>query len=838
MPDPPNSLKLAPPEWEQLRDLVDRFEEAWKREGGVDLAGYLPPREDPLRGAVLRELVRTDLELCCRVGRPVDAADYFRRFPELGAADDVPASLLFEEYRLRQRFGQPVSLEHYRSRYPRQYDELERLIGQAGGTLNEKRAPAAASPPRVEPPMPDSSSEILPVDQGYRLVRVIGRGTFGEVWEARAPGEFPAAVKIIPRTIDSEEVQRERRALDVVRRMHHHNLLQVQAAWHLEDRLVIVMELADWSLRDRLRECQKAGKKGIPRRELIGYMRETAAALDYLHGKEVCHRDIKPDNILLRGGVVKVADFGLLRDQKAATMFRPVGTPPYMPPEVWNCQGVFASDQYSLACTYAELRCGRRPFGQRTADELSRAHRQDPPDLSLLSLPEQRVLGRALAKQPEQRFASCGEFVRALDAALAGRPSSVSEIPVQPVELSRQERTDIDGSLLPGAPPLAELKTPSDLEIEHTATLDKPPARQEDWRAPPPPPFRRMILAAAGTLCLLVLGGLGYFLWSRYFRPLPGAVALAPGAPAVSLAPGGPPRQLELTIDRHGFEGAIELTFTADPDIEINPATIPPGESSVKVGLAVKGSPNWGKRVIKATARPGRPDDSLDIEVHVLPAGFEPAPEATVDRDGEPCFSRIVRRIGTEEVPFVLIRPASDPDRAFYLMENKVWNALFAVFAAEKAEALARSSWRSGGQAGGEDLRAGNGRLPVFRVTRPEAEQFAEWLGGRLPGAAHLDEAGRSARGSPAVGRWQEGPRETAPAEGGVRDLDGNGREWTRDEVTTEGGETLAILRGRSYAAAGVSAAGVQDPRTQPTQYPSHASPFTSFRVVIERPSP
>src|SRR5262249_25167723 len=100
MPDPPNSLKLAPPEWEQLRDLVDRFEEAWKREGGVDLGGSLPPREAPLRGAVLRELVRTDLELCCRVGRPVDVADYFRRFPELGAADDVPAGLLFEEYRL------------------------------------------------------------------------------------------------------------------------------------------------------------------------------------------------------------------------------------------------------------------------------------------------------------------------------------------------------------------------------------------------------------------------------------------------------------------------------------------------------------------------------------------------------------------------------------------------------------------------------------------------------------------------------------------------------------------------------------------------------------------
>src|SRR4029077_13036809 len=109
---------------------------------------------------------------------------------------------------------------------------------------------------------------------------------------------------IIIRPIDQAESKREQEAMELIKNLRHHFLLPVHAFWFLEDRLIILMDLADGSLRDCLNKYRKEGKQAIPLHELLRYFRQAAEALDYLHEKKVQHRDIKPENILLTEGHV------------------------------------------------------------------------------------------------------------------------------------------------------------------------------------------------------------------------------------------------------------------------------------------------------------------------------------------------------------------------------------------------------------------------------------------------------------------------------------------------------------------------------------------------------
>jgi serine/threonine protein kinase len=272
---------------------------------------------------------------------------------------------------------------------------------------------------------PTAVSQVLPVSEGYKLFKRIGRGQFGEVFLAEAPGGVNVAVKRIFRSLDDESSQRELQSLQLIRELRHPFLLQTQAFWSLEDRLVIVMELADDSLADWNREARREGGEGIPVADLLVYFRGAAAALDYLHGMNVIHRDVKPANLLRLKGYPKVADFGLARmmeNQQASATF--CGTPLYMAPEVWKKKVCAASDQYSLAATYAEMRLGRPIYSGTDYVEICLQHASGKPDLGTLEKDEQRVLLRALARDPEERFPTCSAFAEALTAVLAPPPQA------------------------------------------------------------------------------------------------------------------------------------------------------------------------------------------------------------------------------------------------------------------------------------------------------------------------------------------------------------------------------------------------------------------------------
>jgi serine/threonine protein kinase len=209
-----------------------------------------------------------------------------------------------------------------------------------------------------------------------------------------------------------------------MRTIRHPNLLTIFGMWRRDATLVIAMELADRTLLDRCNEAVQCGLPGIPFGELLRYMRQTALGIDYLnaprhvvYGKEgvgIQHRDLKPQNLLLIGNTVKVADFDLAKMMETVLASNTGNlTPAYAPPEFFRGQTSSRSDQYSLAVSYCQLRGGRLPF-TGSHWEIMLGHSLDAPDLTMLPEHERTVVARALAKDPEDRWPTCRAFVRQL----------------------------------------------------------------------------------------------------------------------------------------------------------------------------------------------------------------------------------------------------------------------------------------------------------------------------------------------------------------------------------------------------------------------------------------
>ncbi len=321
----------------------------------------------------------------------------------------------------------------------------------------------------MSPLKPQTSETIA----GYRLIERIGAGGYGEVWKAEAPGGLEKAVKLIYGYLDDQRAACELKALQRIKEARHPFLLSVERIEVIDGQLVVVTELADMSLKDRFENCRAAGRPGIPRQELLVYMGDAADALDYMresHGLQ--HLDVKPENLLITSGRVKVADFGLVKSIRDEHVSLLGGlTPQYAPPELFDGSPSLSSDQYSLAIVYQEMLTGTPPFPGRTAAQLASQHLHSQPQLLSLKTPDREVIARALSKQPSARFASSRQMVDALRAAdrgqeaaslgvavekpppdAAGDTNSIRGQQTQPAE-SRAEIPDADGLVPPRREP-------------------------------------------------------------------------------------------------------------------------------------------------------------------------------------------------------------------------------------------------------------------------------------------------------------------------------------------------------------------------------------------------
>ena len=294
----------------------------------------------------------------------------------------------------------------------------------------------------------EPGAEPLP---GYRLIKPLGTGGFGEVWLCEAPGEIHKAIKFVYgnlHAVDGGNVRAEQeyRAMQNIKEVRHPFVLSIERIDNLDGELSIVMELAERSLHDCLVERQETGHNGIPRDSLISYLSDAADGLDYLIDRyNLLHLDVKPRNLFLVGNHVKVADFGLVKNLERASSSGLMGgmSPMYAAPETFTGQISKHSDQYSLAIVYMELLTGQRPFNARTIRQLALQHMSEEPDLRPLPERDRAVVARALAKDPSNRFPNCVSFIRALGGNV-GRPEAFidSETPAPaPRALTMEEKT-------------------------------------------------------------------------------------------------------------------------------------------------------------------------------------------------------------------------------------------------------------------------------------------------------------------------------------------------------------------------------------------------------------
>lgn len=291
----------------------------------------------------------------------------------------------------------------------------------SAGTASDTKKPAKTTPKILQP-------GFEPV-KGYVLISKLGSGGFGQVWKATGPGGHEVALKFV--RLERHVGAAEQRALDVMRHVRHPHLLSCHGSWQLGKWLILMMDLADRTLLDRFEEEKSRGFSGIPADELLIYMEESAKGIDFLNEPRhltadgtlagIQHRDVKPDNILLQGGGVKVADFGIAKlVEETSTGHTGQRTVAYAAPECFDNKTTAQSDQYSFAVTYCLLRGGRRPF-EGSPLEVMLGHRERKPDLSMLPDKERPIVARALAKTPRDRWSSCREFVAALQAVNDGQ---------------------------------------------------------------------------------------------------------------------------------------------------------------------------------------------------------------------------------------------------------------------------------------------------------------------------------------------------------------------------------------------------------------------------------
>ncbi|HKV59842.1 MAG TPA: serine/threonine-protein kinase [Ktedonobacteraceae bacterium] len=275
----------------------------------------------------------------------------------------------------------------------------------------------------------------------YILIRLIGRGGSADVYLARNLHlRSLCAIKILRTPLIRKGRHKFLEEARIAATLEHEHIVHVLDFDVQNGVPFIVMSYAPHG---SLRAFHPRGTK-LSFRKTLHYLEQIADALDYLHAQDFIHLDIKPENLLLgRNYEVLLGDFGITETAHKISGSRP-GTFSYMAPEHKRGKPCAASDQYALAVCVYEWLTGQSPFsGTRT--EVIWQHLHDrPASLRALApdipLAMERVVLRALAKNPQQRYASVGAFVDAFREAMPPAPPPATVRSVAQLGLSKVRR--------------------------------------------------------------------------------------------------------------------------------------------------------------------------------------------------------------------------------------------------------------------------------------------------------------------------------------------------------------------------------------------------------------
>ncbi len=299
----------------------------------------------------------------------------------------------------------------------------------------------------------------------YQLLDLIGRGTTGKVYRATdTHGTAPdhvVALKVLAADLaeDPEFLAQFRREVAMAAGLNHPHVVPIHNYGEIDGRLYVDMQLIDGSSLGRL--IRNEGGRLLPARA-VAMIEQVAGALDSAHRAGLVHRDVKPANVLVGlGDVVYLTDFGMARSAEA-TAVNSMGHVPgaYMAPERFSGAGDSRSDVYSLAGVLLKCLTGQQPFPGDSLEEQRAGHLTASPPRPSMSSPGiapafNAVIAAGMAKNPQARYQTAGQFAEAARAALENRfippPSPPSGPPLaagsQPAPQSRREQPG------PAAPP-------------------------------------------------------------------------------------------------------------------------------------------------------------------------------------------------------------------------------------------------------------------------------------------------------------------------------------------------------------------------------------------------